>query len=534
MSAATIRLLLIEDDVVDQMAFERFVRKQELPYACSIASSAEEARRTLRDESFDIIVADFALGDGTSFDILHDCGDTPFIVVTGTGNEETAVEMMKRGARDYIIKDPDGKYLTVLPATVQNAIDRKTAEDELQRHREDLERLVQERTAKLEAEIQDRLQAEKEKTLLQEQLHQAQKMEAVGQLATGVAHDFNNMLTVVSINAERIRSSYADPTLLEIANLIMESTEQASGVTKSLLTFSREIPGETQPVNLREVVEKSVRLLRKLLPASVDLQTRTGADAWIDGDPVQMQQVILNLAINARDAMPDGGELRVELLPGEGQGRSEGTHRLVVGDTGIGMTERVQQRLFEPFFTTKPRGQGTGLGLAIVHGILKNHDAAIAVQSHRGQGTTFTVTFPARASAGTAAASKSDSPPTGTGERILLAEDHAYLRSLMISGLVEGGYDVIPAADGGEFLDCFAAQGDAAVLVILDLEMPRVGGLKCLETIRAIQPTLPALFVTGSPALENDLPLDDRTRLLRKPFTLTGLVTAVHEMLADQ
>ena len=397
MSDKPVRLLLVEDDGVDAMAFKRLVKEENLPYDYVVASSVKEARQALQAERFDMIVADFMLGDGTSFDILADCRDTPFIVVTGTGNEETAVEMMKRGARDYLLKDADGKYLKVLSATVRNALAHEAAQRELRHYRDNLEGLVHERTAELEAEIQERLRTERDKQVLQEQLHQAQKMEAIGQLAAGVAHDFNNMLMVVSINAERIRSECADPAFVECAEMILAAASQASGVTRSLLTFSREIPGQKQRTNLRDVVRKSGMLLTKLLPASIDLEMVNEQDCWIHGDPIQIQQVILNLAINARDAMPKGGQLRIETSSaacGDGQASNKPAPvRLIIADTGTGMTADVKKRIFEPFFTTKPRGQGTGLGLAIVHGVLRNHDAHVEIESESGKGTRFTVTF---------------------------------------------------------------------------------------------------------------------------------------------
>jgi signal transduction histidine kinase len=527
-------MLLVEDDHVDQMAFKRLVRNLALPYDCEIASSVKEAREVLRHRQFDIIVADFFLGDGTSFDFLEDCGDTPFIVVTGTGTEETAVEMMKRGARDYLIKDSEGKYLTVLPATVKNALDRKAAEDELREHRQRLEDLVRERTAKLEAEVQDRLRAEREKGLLQEQLHQAQKMEAVGQLAAGVAHDFNNLLTVIAINAERVKTRCSDQEMTEAVDMILESVEQATGVTKSLLTFCREIPGDKKRINLREVVRRSANLLMKLLPASIEFVVVNETDGWIQGDATQIQQVILNLAINARDAMPEGGRLRIELST-VGAG-IEGTPpvSLVVSDTGIGMSAQVKARMFDPFFTTKTRGQGTGLGLAIVHGILQDHEAKVQVNTAVGQGTEFVITFPAALPKGEAdQAPERPQPQRGTGQQILIAEDHPSLRSLIDRALTEGGYHPIVTKDGAELLEEFDKLAGKVSLIIVDLEMPRLGGRQCIEALRGRNCDVPFLVITGNPTKECELPADFHDRLLLKPFSIGTLMTRVDELLSQ-
>ncbi len=245
-----------------------------------------------------------------------------------------------------------------------------------------------------------------EQILLEEELQQAGKMEAVGELAGGVAHDFNNCLTVIMASAQMLRQKMAtDERCHRSVESILDASRQAAGVTKSLLTFSRRVPTEKRPLDLRETVEEAARMLGSLLPATIELVVDTAGDAPIrvDADATQIQQIIINLAVNARDAMPEGGILRVSVAPSgdEQVGDMPGTSpsgetyaRLAVSDAGTGMSEEVRARAFDPFFTTKPRGKGTGLGLSIIHRIVTDHGGHIDVQSEEGKGTTFTILIP--------------------------------------------------------------------------------------------------------------------------------------------
>ena len=241
---------------------------------------------------------------------------------------------------------------------------------------------------------------------LEDQLRQAQKMEAVGTLASGIAHDFNNLLTAIYGYTELAKTFLpGDSPAVESLNMVEQAARQASGVTRSLLTFSRKAPGHKQVLNLTVVINDTVRLLRHVLPASIEVEQiiPPGFDGWVNADAMQLQQVLMNLAVNARDAMPDGGRLGISLhhepaTPAAGSagpaGAADGSAVLVVEDSGIGMSEETQARIFDPFFTTKPRGQGTGLGMAIIHGIITNHGGTIHVDSKEGRGTRVTVTLP--------------------------------------------------------------------------------------------------------------------------------------------
>ncbi len=392
-------------------------------------------------------------------------------------------------------------------------------------------------------DITDRLQAEADKAELREQLHHAQKMEAIGQLAGGVAHDFNNLLTVISAHAElaQLRAS-RDPKITESLTMVREAVRQASGVTMSLLTFSRKLPSEKRAVRLCDIVDRTSRMLRRILSSSIELVVDTACepDPWISADETQMQQVILNLAVNARDAMPQGGRLHVSLATTSRLATRAGDKheavaehvRLAVSDTGGGMTPEIQSRIFEPFFTTKPRGQGTGLGLSIIHGIVRDHGGEIAVRSHPGEGTTFTIKLPCIPPLGRARDVAEDSHvPRGNGELILLAEDNWHIRAILTDALAELGYTVEQAPDGHVLLELVNLWKTNINLFVFDVDLPKKNGLDCLRSIRERGITTPAIVMTGSVDVDASKALDENSRLLRKPLESSQLARVVYQML---
>ena len=367
---------------------------------------------------------------------------------------------------------------------------------------------------------------------LEKELRQAQKMEAVGQLAGGVAHDFNNLLTAITGYAELVQDELADnQRAIEFLGYVMEAAAQAAGVTRSLLTFSRKTEADKESVDLRKVVQKSSHFLRHVLPTSIELVADVAAAEalWVSADSTQLQQVIMNLAVNARDAMPDGGTLRVAASYGAAAiGSATAEVRLVVSDTGTGMAPEVREHIFEPFFTTKPRGQGTGLGLSIIHGIVKDHGGSIDVESEPGRGTTFTVTLPGlEAEAVAEMADPATAAPRGHGELVLLAEDDEHVRRIIASTLEALDYEVLQISDGEALLAAFERHRARVRLIVTDIEMPKRGGLTCLRDIRASGAATPAVLITASVDVDIEDQLDEDTVLLRKPFQLTALATLV-------
>jgi PAS domain S-box-containing protein len=373
-----------------------------------------------------------------------------------------------------------------------------------------------------------------ERIRIEEELRQAQKMDAIGQLASGVAHDFNNLLTAIFgyTNLARRTLAPGHPANNSL-DRVEEAARQASGVTRALLTFSREGAAEKRPFPLGLAVRDAVRLLRRTLPSNIDLRADYNAEGapWIMGDPTQIQQVVLNLTINARDAMPSGGTLRIAVTPPveEHLNGHPAIARLEVTDSGQGMSDEVQQRIFEPFFTTKPAGEGTGLGLSIVHGIVTDHGGRIAVRSAPGQGTTMTLDFPAveRPVEGIDSVSQRPLPP-GKGELILLADNYTYVREIVASMLATLGYRVIQSPDGAGLLASYARHQTEVRLVIADADLADKSGTECLQTLRAQGSQTPAVLIAGDDSDAIDTP---NTRLLKKPFQMNELAAVVSESL---
>lgn len=378
-----------------------------------------------------------------------------------------------------------------------------------------------------------------ERKSLQDDLIQAQKLEAVGRLAGGIAHDFNNLLMAIFGYTDLARRALQpDHPALQSLNGVLEAAEQAAGVSKALLTFSHKAPIDRQNINMVEVIEKSTRLLKRLLPASIELSVEIPKKtaAWVFADPVQMQQVIMNLAINAKDAMPGGGILRITIPPPADADRivakaitdyTGPCFCMIVSDTGVGMSPEVRANAFKPFFTTKLQGKGTGLGLAIIHSIIKEHHGTIQIESEPGQGTTFTIVLPAAAEKSDFATPSVLSPPRGDGELILLAEDNAHVRAITASALTASGYEVVQVSDGASLLEAYTKNRERVRLIVSDAEMPQKNGVDCLKDLRQHGVQIPAILTTGSIATELEDRLDDRTSLLQKPYQVNALVTMV-------
>ncbi len=372
----------------------------------------------------------------------------------------------------------------------------------------------------------------------EEQLRHAQKMEAIGTLAGGIAHDFNNLLTGILYFADDIReSSRPGGKVHEGATVIVGSAERAAELTRQLLGFARRSKIADEPVDTSELFRDVVAVLRRTVDRRIAITAHTCSEpAVVRGDASQLQQVILNLGVNACDAMPDGGELRFETRIVESRAAedapAEQRVEILVSDTGTGMTREVQERIFEPFYTTKEPGRGTGMGLATAYGIVRSHRGTIEVDTAVGRGTTFRVRLPRLARAAAPSPEERPSAPRGTG-RILVVDDEAIIRDLATQ-LLEGlGYDVAVATNGAEAVAHVQRHGGQVDLVLLDLVMPRMSGRDCLERIRAVAPALPILISSGfapDDALQRYLD-DPHTGFIQKPYVGAQLARAVASAL---
>ncbi len=382
-----------------------------------------------------------------------------------------------------------------------------------------------------------------ERKRLEAQLQQAQKMEAVGRLAGGIAHDFNNMLTAVKAYSEFLLEDldHADARRTDVQE-IAKAADRAASLTRQLLAFSRKQVLQPRPLDLNEVVEGMEKMLSRLIGEDLHIVTRLDPDLkLVEADPSQIEQVIMNLAVNARDAMPDGGVLTIEtrnvLLDhvDPAWGIEPGAHAtLAITDTGVGMDAQIRAQIFEPFFTTKPVGKGTGLGLSTVYGIIKQSGGHVSVYSEPGQGSTFKVYLPhvETSAAGPVLGPAMSRLPRGS-ETIVLVDDDEGVRAVARRILQRAGYTVLSAPDGVEALRLIGDSSAAVHLLVTDVVMPGLGGRDLVARVRDTHPDLRVLFVSGytEEGVRRHGVLDTESAFLEKPFTAERLSQKVREIL---
>ena len=389
--------------------------------------------------------------------------------------------------------------------------------------------------------IRQREDAARQRLELERKLAQRQRMESLGQLAGGIAHDFNNLLTVIAASASLLDHGEPDPHRRAELQCIREAVFRAAELTRRLLALGQRQPLMLQPADVNAVLAAVVGLLRRVIPADIAIELKAGTELpSIRAEASQIEQVLVNLCLNARDAMPTGGRIAIAsesttLSRGfvdEHPWAREGRYVLIsVSDTGTGIAPEIAERVFEPFFTTKPDGRGTGLGLAVSRGIIEQHGGLMHVYSEVGVGSTFKLYLPTSDRAATVArVPDAVAAPTGT-ERILVADDQPQVRRAIENILVRAGYQVVTATNGVEAVA--AATREHFDLVLLDAVMPQLGGRGAFDQLRALQPGLRVLFVSGYGADE----LTDRflattdVPLLRKPFDPDALLRAVRSII---
>lgn len=411
---------------------------------------------------------------------------------------------------------------------------------------EEMESIVAARTQELQsANRQLKIEME-ERARTEETLRQAQKMEALGQLAGGVAHDFNNLLTVIQGYTECLLADNPTPESTKALREIGNAANRAAKLTSQMLTFSRKRPFQKQNLNLNDLIGHLAEMLRRLLGENINTEIQYSAQPLtVHADPVMMEQVILNLSVNARDAMPDGGKLTIRTdetgiiqqsngSPGKNSGRFACVH---VSDTGCGIAPNVLPHLFEPFFTTKGPGKGTGMGLATVYGIIEQHDGWIEVNSALGKGTDFRVFLPLKAPEANAVnGSRSHARVSRGTETILLVEDEDVVRRLGVEILQRYGYQVYEAASGAEALSVWKERSPEIDLLLTDMILPgKISGSELAQRLQSEKNRLKIAYITGygMDAVKSDCALMEGVNFLPKPYTLDELAHMVRSCLDE-
>jgi two-component system, cell cycle sensor histidine kinase and response regulator CckA len=506
-----IEVLLVEDDEEDYLLTkDQFGMIEGSRYAIQWVSDRRSAVEAIHDRDFDVCLVDYRLGPEDGIELVRalvaDGHDLPMIVMTGQGDLKVDVEAARAGAADYLVKGEASPAL--LERTIRYAM----------RSRADV-RALRESEA---------------------QLRQAQKMEAIGLLAGGVAHDFNNQLLAIRGYGELVRSMPKDTRADDWLNEILKAADQAAALTKQLLTFSRRQISQPRQVNLNDVVADTRAMLDRLLAERVEIVAALAAElGTVKVDPGQVNQVLVNLAVNARDAMPNGGRLTIETqnvvldeeYAREHLGALPGRYAmLAVTDTGVGMDKETASRIFEPFYTTKAEGQGTGLGLSTVYGIVTQAQGYISVYSEPDRGTVFRIYLPlVDAPADSVALDPVPSHQHRVGGRILVVDDDAAVRGVLATMLHQHGYEAEVVADASEaFSLCETTQFD---LLLTDMVTPALDGRQIAEGAVARQPGICVLYMSGymPRTLQHSLP--DDANFLAKPFTTLQLVAALDAAL---
>lgn len=509
-----LKVLIIEDSLDDCDLLVRDLQKESWDVVYHRVDTREQMLDALKGP-WDLILSDFSMPHFSglqALEILKSTGkDIPFIMVSGTIGEEAAVDVMRAGASDYVLKTKTSRLMLAIRREVEGARQRARG-----------------------------LNAERALRDAEEQLRHIQKMEAVGQLAGGIAHDFNNMLSVVQIYCRKLKELNI-PEVSHYVDKILDVHNRSASLTRQLLIFSRKQSTHPVLLDLGEVMAGMQDMLQSLLGKGVELRMETRPDiSKIKADPGQMEQVLMNLAVNARDAMPQGGLLRFKIsnvdfpIPTLVGGKSlQGNYVLLeASDTGFGISKDILHRIFEPFFTTKSAKNGTGLGLSIIYGIIHQSGGEITVSSQPRQGTTFKIYLPESREVAQRPMPSPKAPRTFHGQEcLLLVEDNTELRELFAETLRSRGYQVLEAADGLAALALIDSSPKKIDLVITDIVMPKLSGRDLYDKAVRNHPNIRFIYMSGyfeSSFAKNPA---ETFYFLQKPFSEEKLLEKIRSVL---
>jgi PAS domain S-box-containing protein len=379
---------------------------------------------------------------------------------------------------------------------------------------------------------------------LESQFLRAQRLESIGTLASGIAHDLNNILSPILMSVDILRGDLKDPEIRKVLSIIESSAERGAGIVKQVLTFARGVEGERVLLQPKHLVSELAKIMAQTFPRNIDVQPNFSQDLWtVSGDATQLHQVLLNLCVNARDAMPNGGTLTVtaenvevdDHFASMNPGAQLGPHVVFrVSDTGMGMSPETMERIFDPFFTTKEVGKGTGLGLATVVGIMKSHGGFLSVQSEIGIGTTFRVFVPsARESEVTVKREEAGVITGGQGELVLVVDDEMPIREALVRTLQSNGYHTYTAEDGSDALALYYERREEIAVVITDLSMGGMDGIQLVRALRKVNPEVRVIVSSGHFQKENTTILGALgvKHFLDKPYTADKLLRAVQSAM---
>jgi len=505
-------ILIVDDSEANRTTLESLLGPD--GYQLTQAANGPEALARATETPPDLVLLDVMMPGMDGFEVCRRLranprlAEVPIIMITALDDDGSRLAGLEAGADDFITKPFNRAELRARVRTITR----------LNRYR----RLAE----------------------AQEQLWREQRLENIGMLAAGIAHDFNNALAPIVMASQLLGRYVSDPGGQRLLGIVEKSVARSVALVRQLLSFARGASGQRELLPARHVLREVIDLAEGTFPKSIRIESHLSGDLWpVQGNLTQIHQVFLNLCVNARDAMPQGGELtftaedRTPLAAAAAgiAGARPGAFLAVeVRDTGTGIPPEVLARIWEPFFTTKGEGKGTGLGLSTVRGILDHHDGFVTVQTRAGHGTAFTVYLPAvkGVAAGGAAAAPAELP-RGDGELILVVDDEKPVRELTAQILIHYGYRVATACDGADAIAVFALRAAEVRLLLTDLQMPMLGGPALAAALRRLRPDLPVVAMSGVGSEIGAAHREFTTAFLAKPFQAETLLPLIHRVLHE-
>jgi len=508
-----LRILHLEDSENDAELVNQILVREGFDFTSIRLSTLPEFMQELQKKDFDLILSDCSMPEFSGLHALEvarlHAPETPFIFVSGTMGEEAAIESLRNGATDYVLK----QRLSRLAPAVRRAM----------------------------AETDERIKNQ----VMEQRLRQAQRLEAVGTLAGGVAHDFNNILTIIAGHLALLPLECRDPQRVqEIGVIIDRATQRGTDLVKQLLAFARKSDGSFTSTDINQHIREITGMLRKAVPKNIEFEFQLDEGLpLILADPAQVERVVVNLATNARDAMPNGGTITfstgqvpgAQLPPHSPMETNQDYLRLCVTDTGIGMSETMRQHIFEPFFTTKPKSKGTGLGLSVVYGLMQSHNGIIDVQSEPGKGTSISLFFPIPAGGAPRLPEKALNTPSAVNgtETVLIVDDEEDVIYFLEIILGQHGYHVLSAKNAEEAIEVFQVHQDEIELLFSDLGLPKLDGFGLSDYVRKLKPGLKTILASGyiDAAVKTRMTEEHVDGFITKPYNTQSLLQTIRTIL---